>query len=224
MLTRLLQHRQGEKPGARTPTGAWADGAASAHQHERDGRHGQHRVSAVPRTGSDGGTPRDGDYRPQCGAGVPKRTAHAREGASKKDIIGDMKIIYGIRGVPIPTTRTVFRSCAAKRRALDGTFIVFDSKPPDPASREITKVATVRVDWRGEIRGPSRPPMSTRTSRFSEITLTTGDFRTRRWQTPDLDNKAVPSPHMSGRTGLPADGLLFGASMVGFLRQAFSQN
>ena len=52
-----------------------ARGAASAHQHERDGRHEQHRVSAVPRRQV--GTPRDGDHRPRCGAGVPRSAARA---------------------------------------------------------------------------------------------------------------------------------------------------
>ena len=73
---RADRHRQGEKAGAtRHLRGHEARGAPSAHQHERDGRHEQHRVSAVPRRQV--GTPRDGDYRPRCGAGVPRSAARA---------------------------------------------------------------------------------------------------------------------------------------------------
>ena len=78
------------------------------------------------------GTPRDGDHRPRCGAGVPRSAARAGEG-KQKDIIGDMKIIYGIEAYYIndensisvvrgraPSRSMARSSCSTNHRTQSG--------------------------------------------------------------------------------------------------------
>ncbi len=77
---------------------------------------------------------------------------HAQEG-KQKDIIGDMKIIYGIEAYYVNDSGTVSIVRGNSMEPLDGTFIVFDLETTglNPAGEEITEIAAVRVT-EGEIR------------------------------------------------------------------------
>jgi len=77
---------------------------------------------------------------------------HAQEG-KQKDIIGDMKIIYGIEAYYVNDSGMLSVVRGESTEPLDGTFIVFDLETTglDPASEEIIEVAAVRVEG-GEIR------------------------------------------------------------------------
>ena len=77
---------------------------------------------------------------------------HAQEG-KQKDIIGDMKIIYGIEAYYINDENSISVVRGRSAEPLDGTFIVFDLETTglNPASEEITEIAAVRV-VEGEIR------------------------------------------------------------------------
>ena len=114
---------------------------------------------------------------------------HAQEG-KQKDIIGDMKIIYGIEAYYINDGNSI--SVARTRRALDGTFIVFDLETTglNPASEEITEIAAVRV-VEGEIRDSFQTYVNPHKPIPAEITELTGISDETVADAPDLD-KAVP--------------------------------
>ena len=82
---------------------------------------------------------------------------HAQEG-KQKDIIGDMKIIYGIEAYYINDENSISVVRGRSAEPLDGTFIVFDLETTglNPASEEITEIAAVRV-VEGEIRDLCQP-------------------------------------------------------------------
>ncbi|RHV73742.1 PHP domain-containing protein [Butyricicoccus sp. OF13-6] len=186
---RADRHRQGEKARAQGHLrGHEARRAAPAHQHERDGRHEQHRVSAVPRRQV--GTPRDGDHRHGVAQAFPE-ALHAQEG-KQKDIIGDMKIIYGIEAYYINDENSISVVRGRSAEPLDGTFIVFDLETTglNPASEEITEIAAVRV-VEGEIRDSFQTYVNPHKPIPAEITELTGISDETVADAPDLD-KAVP--------------------------------
>ncbi|MCQ5129176.1 PolC-type DNA polymerase III [Butyricicoccus faecihominis] len=71
---------------------------------------------------------------------------HAQEG-KQKDVIGDMKIIYGVEAYYINDEDTISVVRGKSNEPLNGTFIVFDLETTglNPASEEITEIAAVRV-------------------------------------------------------------------------------
>lgn len=71
---------------------------------------------------------------------------HAQEG-KQKDIIGDMKIIYGIEAYYVNDADSLSVVRGGSVEPLEGTFIVFDLETTglNPASEEITEIAAVRV-------------------------------------------------------------------------------
>ena len=146
---------------------------------------------------------------------------HAQEG-KQKDIIGDMKIIYGIEAYYINDENSISVVRGKSAEPLDGTFIVFDLETTglNPASEEITEIAAVRV-VEGEIRDSFQTYVNPHKPIPPEITELTGISDETVADAPDLD-KAVPEflawagegrYPPCGRTtqasdmGLPADGL-----------------
>lgn len=77
---------------------------------------------------------------------------HAQEG-KQKDIIGDMKIIYGIEAYYVNDADSLSVVRGRSTEPLTGTFIVFDLETTglNPANEEITEIAAVRM-VEGEIR------------------------------------------------------------------------
>lgn len=71
---------------------------------------------------------------------------HAQEG-KQKDVIGDMKIIYGVEAYYINDEDTISVVRGKSNEPLNGTFIVFDLETTglNPASEEITEIAAVRI-------------------------------------------------------------------------------
>ena len=116
---------------------------------------------------------------------------HAQEG-KQKDIIGDMKIIYGIEAYYINDENSISVVRGRSAEPLDGTFIVFDLETTglNPASEEITEIAAVRV-VEGEIRGSFQTYVNPHKPIPAEITELTGISDETVADAPDLD-KAVP--------------------------------
>jgi DNA polymerase III subunit alpha, Gram-positive type len=116
---------------------------------------------------------------------------HAQEG-KQKDIIGDMKIIYGIEAYYINDENSISVVCGRSAEPLDGTFIVFDLETTglNPASEEITEIAAVRV-VEGEIRDSFQTYVNPHKPIPPEITELTGISDETVADAPDLD-KAVP--------------------------------
>lgn len=71
---------------------------------------------------------------------------HAQEG-KQKDIIGDMKILYGIEAYYVNDSDTLSIVRGKTDESLDGTFVVFDLETTGlkPAEEEITEIAAVRI-------------------------------------------------------------------------------
>ncbi len=99
---------------------------------------------------------------------------HAQEG-KQKDIIGDMKIIYGIEAYYVNDSGTVSVVRGNSAEPLDGTFIVFDLETTglNPAEEEITEIAAVRVT-EGEIRDSFQTYVNPHKPIPEEITKLTG--------------------------------------------------
>ena len=116
---------------------------------------------------------------------------HAQEG-KQKDIIGDMKIIYGIEAYYINDENSISVVRGKSTEPLDGTFIVFDLETTglNPASEEITEIAAVRV-VEGEIRDAFQTYVNPHKPIPAEITELTGISDETVADAPDLD-KAVP--------------------------------
>ena len=116
---------------------------------------------------------------------------HAQEG-KQKDIIGDMKIIYGIEAYYINDENSISVVRGKSAEPLDGTFIVFDLETTglNPASEEITEIAAVRV-VEGEIRDSFQTYVNPHKPIPAEITEMTGISDETVADAPDLD-KAVP--------------------------------
>ena len=116
---------------------------------------------------------------------------HAQEG-KQKDIIGDMKIIYGIEAYYINDENSISVVRGRSAEPLDGTFIVFDLETTglNPASEEITEIAAVRV-VEGEIRDSFQTYVNPHKPIPAEITELTGISDETVADAPDLD-KAVP--------------------------------
>ncbi len=116
---------------------------------------------------------------------------HAQEG-KQKDIIGDMKIIYGIEAYYINDENSISVVRGRSAEPLDGTFIVFDLETTglNPASEEITEIAAVRV-VEGEIRDSFQTYVNPHKPIPLEITELTGISDETVADAPDLD-KAVP--------------------------------
>lgn len=116
---------------------------------------------------------------------------HAQEG-KQKDIIGDMKIIYGIEAYYINDENSISVVRGRSAEPLDGTFIVFDLETTglNPASEEITEIAAVRV-VEGEIRDSFQTYVNPHKPIPPEITELTGISDETVADAPDLD-KAVP--------------------------------
>lgn len=116
---------------------------------------------------------------------------HAQEG-KQKDIIGDMKIIYGIEAYYINDENSISVVRGRSAEPLDGTFIVFDLETTglNPASEEITEIAAVRV-VEGEIRDSFQTYVNSHKPIPPEITELTGISDETVADAPDLD-KAVP--------------------------------
>ncbi len=116
---------------------------------------------------------------------------HAQEG-KQKDIIGDMKIIYGIEAYYINDENSISVVRGKSAEPLDGTFIVFDLETTglNPASEEITEIAAVRV-VEGEIRDSFQTYVNPHKPIPAEITELTGISDETVADAPDLD-KAVP--------------------------------
>ena len=117
---------------------------------------------------------------------------HAQEG-KQKDIIGDMKIIYGIEAYYINDENSISVVRGRSAEPLDGTFIVFDLETTglNPASEEITEIAAVRV-VEGEIRDSFQTYVNPHKPIPPEITELTGISDETVADAPDLD-KAVPA-------------------------------
>lgn len=116
---------------------------------------------------------------------------HAQEG-KQKDIIGDMKIIYGIEAYYINDENSISVVRGKSAEPLDGTFIVFDLETTglNSASEEITEIAAVRV-VEGEIRDSFQTYVNPHKPIPPEITELTGISDETVADAPDLD-KAVP--------------------------------
>ena len=116
---------------------------------------------------------------------------HAQEG-KQKDIIGDMKIIYGIEAYYINDENSISVVRGRSAEPLDGTFIVFDLETTglNPTSEEITEIAAVRV-VEGEIRDSFQTYVNPHKPIPAEITELTGISDETVADAPDLD-KAVP--------------------------------
>lgn len=116
---------------------------------------------------------------------------HAQEG-KQKDIIGDMKIIYGIEAYYINDENSISVVRGRSAEPLDGTFIVFDLETTglNPASEEMTEIAAVRV-VEGEIRDSFQTYVNPHKPIPAEITELTGISDETVADAPDLD-KAVP--------------------------------
>lgn len=116
---------------------------------------------------------------------------HAQEG-KQKDIIGDMKIIYGIEAYYINDENSISVVRGRSAEPLDGTFIVFDLETTglNPASEEITEIAAVRV-VEGEIHDSFQTYVNPHKPIPPEITELTGISDETVADAPDLD-KAVP--------------------------------
>ena len=116
---------------------------------------------------------------------------HAQEG-KQKDIIGDMKIIYGIEAYYINDENSISVVRGRSAEPLDGTFIVFDLETTglNPANEEITEIAAVRV-VEGEIRDSFQTYVNPHKPIPTEITELTGISDETVADAPDLD-KAVP--------------------------------
>ena len=116
---------------------------------------------------------------------------HAQEG-KQKDIIGDMKIIYGIEAYYVNDADSLSVVRGRSTEPLDGTFIVFDLETTglNPASEEITEIAAVRV-VEGEIRDSFQTYVNPHKPIPAEITELTGISDETVADAPDLD-KAVP--------------------------------
>ncbi len=116
---------------------------------------------------------------------------HAQEG-KQKDIIGDMKIIYGIEAYYINDENSISVVRGRSAEPLDGTCSAYDLETTglNPASEEITEIAAVRV-VEGEIRDSFQTYVNPHKPIPPEITELTGISDETVADAPDLD-KAVP--------------------------------
>ena len=116
---------------------------------------------------------------------------HAQEG-KQKNIIGDMKIIYGIEAYYINDEDTLSVVRGKSAEPLTGTFIVFDLETTglNPASEEITEIAAVRV-VDGAIQDSFQTYVNPHKPIPPEITELTGISDETVANAPDL-NEAVP--------------------------------
>ncbi|MDY3618654.1 PolC-type DNA polymerase III [Agathobaculum sp.] len=116
---------------------------------------------------------------------------HAQEG-KQKDIIGDMKILYGVEAYYINDSDSLSVVRGPSAEPLDGTFIVFDLETTglNPASEEITEIAAVRVVG-GEIRDSFQTYVNPHKPIPEEITKLTGISDETVADAPEL-REAVP--------------------------------
>lgn len=116
---------------------------------------------------------------------------HAQEG-KQKDIIGDMKIIYGIEAYYVNDADSLSVVRGKSTEPLDGTFIVFDLETTglNPASEEITEIAACRV-VDGAIQDSFQTYVNPHKPIPEEITKLTGISDETVADAPDLD-EAVP--------------------------------
>ena len=116
---------------------------------------------------------------------------HAQEG-KQKDIIGDMKIIYGIEAYYVNDADSLSVVRGRSTEPLTGTFIVFDLETTglNPANEEITEIAAVRM-VEGEIRDSFQTYVNPHKPIPAEITELTGISDEIVADAPDLD-EAVP--------------------------------
>ena len=116
---------------------------------------------------------------------------HAQEG-KQKDIIGDMKIIYGIEAYYVNDADSLSVVRGRSTEPLTGTFIVFDLETTglNPANEEITEIAAVRM-VEGEIRDSFQTYVNPHKPIPAEITELTGISDETVADAPDLD-EAVP--------------------------------
>ena len=116
---------------------------------------------------------------------------HAQEG-KQKDIIGDMKIIYGIEAYYVNDADSLSVVRGKSTEPLTGTFIVFDLETTglNPANEEITEIAAVRM-VEGEIRDSFQTYVNPHKPIPAEITELTGISDETVADAPDLD-EAVP--------------------------------
>ena len=117
---------------------------------------------------------------------------HAQEG-KQKDIIGDMKIIYGIEAYYVNDADSLSVVRGKSAEPLDGTFIVFDLETTglNPASEEITEIAACRV-VDGAIQDSFQTYVNPHKPIPEEITKLTGISDETVADAPDLD-EAVPN-------------------------------
>ena len=116
---------------------------------------------------------------------------HAQEG-KQKDIIGDMKIIYGIEAYYVNDADSLSVVRGSSAEPLTGTFIVFDLETTglNPASEEITEIAAVRVTD-GAIQDSFQTYVNPHKPIPEEITKLTGISDETVADAPDL-GEAVP--------------------------------
>ena len=116
---------------------------------------------------------------------------HAQEG-KQKDIIGDMKIIYGIEAYYVNDADSLSVVRGKSTEPLDGAFIVFDLETTglNPASEEITEIAACRV-VDGAIQDSFQTYVNPHKPIPEEITRLTGISDETVADAPDLD-EAVP--------------------------------
>ena len=144
---------------------------------------------------------------------------HAQEG-KQKDIIGDMKIIYGIEAYYVNDADSLSVVRGKSAEPLDGTFIVFDLETTglNPASEEITEIAAVRV-VEGEIRDSFQTYVNPHKPIPPEITELTGISDETVADAPDLDTAVPAFLEWAGEGQYPLVAHNAGFDM-GFLRTA----
>lgn len=147
---------------------------------------------------------------------------HAQEG-KQKDIIGDMKIIYGIEAYYINDSDSISVVRGKCNEPLDGTFIVFDLETTglNPASEEITEIAAVRV-VEGEIRDSFQTYVNPHKPIPPEITDLTGISDETVADAPDIDTAVPDFLKWAGEGQYPLVAHNAGFDM-GFLRTAMGR-
>ena len=144
---------------------------------------------------------------------------HAQEG-KQKDIIGDMKIIYGIEAYYVNDADSLSVVRGRSTEPLTGTFIVFDLETTglNPANEEITEIAAVRM-VEGEIRDSFQTYVNPHKPIPAEITELTGISDETVADAPDLDTAVPAFLEWAGEGQYPLVAHNAGFDM-GFLRTA----